>query len=118
MKHLCIVISVVFIPVLLLGCVPHANEKRLTGFIIDHTARIEPLTTKANLAYWDASTTGRPEDYDKLSGLQLKIRKIYSDPHDFAMLKEIKDSGVITDPTLARQLDKLYYYLITFAFSS
>jgi peptidyl-dipeptidase A len=113
MKHLSIVIPIVFIPVLLLGCVPHANEKRLTGFILDHVSRIEPLTTKANLAYWDASTTGKSEDYEKLRGLQLKIRQIYSDPHDFAMLKEIRDSGVITDPTLARQLDKLYYAYLT-----
>ena len=113
MKHPSIVILIVFIPVLLPGCVPHANEKRLAGFILDHISRIEPLTTKANLAYWDASTTGKSEDYEKLSRLQLKIRQIYSDPHDFAMLKEIRDSGVITDPTLARQLDKLYYAYLT-----
>ncbi len=113
MRNLLIAALILVVGVLLFGCAPGVNEKRLAGFIVDHVARIEPLTTKANLTYWDASTSGKGEDYDKLSRLQLKIRQIYSNPRDFALLKELRESGVVTDSRLARQLDKLYYGYLT-----
>jgi peptidyl-dipeptidase A len=81
----------------------------LEKFITVHIEKVEPLTTQANLAYWDASTTGRQEDYDKLSRLQLKIRQIYNNSEDYAFLHETKKSGQVKDAGLARQLDKLYY---------
>jgi len=112
-RNLLIAALILVVGVLLFGCAPGVNEKRLAGFIVDHVARIEPLTTKANLTYWDASTSGKGEDYDKLSRLQLKIRQIYSNPRDFALLKELRESGVVTDSRLARQLDKLYYGYLT-----
>src|SRR3989304_4980460 len=87
------------------GCARNAQEKRLQNFITDHVAVIDPFTTETNLAYWDASTTGKPEDYDKLSKLQLEIRRVYSDQNDFALLKEIKESGAVANANLARQLD-------------
>ena len=113
MRNLLIAALMLVVGVLLFGCARGVNEKGLAGFIVDHVARIEPLTTKANLAYWDASTTGKAEDYEKLSRLQLKIRQIYSNPRDFALLKELRESGVVTDSRLARQLDKLYYGYLT-----
>jgi len=60
------------------------------------------------LAWWDAATTGAPEAYDRSSEVTLQIRKIYSDPTEFAYLKELKESGQIEDPLLARQLTVLY----------
>jgi peptidyl-dipeptidase A len=84
-------------------------EEKLEQFIEAHVAKVEPLTKEANLAYWDASTTGKTEYYDKYSKLQLQISRIYSDPHDFAFIKDMKESGRIKNPRLARQLDKLYY---------
>ena len=95
------------------GCARNAQEKRLQNFITDHVAVIDPLTTETNLAYWDASTTGKPEDYDKLSKLQLEIRRVYSDQNDFALLKEIKESGAVANANLARQLDRLYNAYLT-----
>ncbi|MHC4556140.1 MAG: M2 family metallopeptidase [Planctomycetota bacterium] len=93
----------------LFGCGPNAKEKRLQNFITAHVARIEPLSTKANLVYWDASTTGKSAHYDELGQLQLKIRQIYSNPQQYSLLKKIKESGQISDLRLTRQLDKLYY---------
>ncbi len=113
MKTLPIVALAAVAGLLVCGCAPGANEKRLAAFVVAHVAKVEPLTTKANLAYWDAATTGRAEDYRRFSALQLAIRQIYSDPCDFAMLKELKESGVITDPVLARQLEVLYYAYLT-----
>jgi len=98
---------------LVAGCSRNVKEEQLQDFIDDHVAVVDPLSAKANLTYWDASTTGKPEDYDKLGKLQLEIRRIYSDPDDFAFLKEAKESGAVKDAKLARQLDKLYNAYLT-----
>lgn len=86
-----------------------ADERRLEKFISSYVTRIAPLTTTANLEYWEASTTGKAEHYQKLSQLQLVIRQIHSNPQEYADLKNIKNSGKIKDARLQRQLDKLYY---------
>ncbi len=95
--------------VLLFGCGPNAKERKLEKFITAHVEKIEPMTTQANLTYWDASTTGKSEYYDKHSQLRLEIRRIYSNPQKYAFLKDMKESSQVRDARLARQLDKLYY---------
>ncbi|MDT8302342.1 MAG: M2 family metallopeptidase [Sedimentisphaerales bacterium] len=104
------VILTLFFPALFLcGCGNIAKEKQLKQFIDIHIAKIEPLSTQASLAYWDASTTGKPEDYERVNKLQLDIRQIYNNPREFAFLKDIKESGQVGNAKLVRQLDKLYY---------
>jgi peptidyl-dipeptidase A len=95
--------------VFLAGCGPIAKEGQLERFIEAHVAKVEPLTTEANLTYWDASTAGKTDDYDRYSKLQLEISRLYSDPQDFAIIKDINESGRIKNLRLARQLDKLYF---------
>ncbi len=109
MKYNSTVVTSLVISFFLTGCIQTAREKQLERFIESHIAKVAPLSTQANLAYWDASTTGRPEDYNKLKQLQLKIRQIYSDPQEYALLKDMKESGQIRDARAVRQLDKLYY---------
>ena len=109
MQRIFITLTLFVILLFLAGCGTVAKEKQLERFIEIHIAKVEPLTTQANLTYWDAATTGRPEDYNKLKQLQLKIRQIYSDPQEYALLKDMKESGQIRDTRAARQLDKLYY---------
>ncbi len=108
MERIFVVVSVSFI-LLLNGCGSVSKEKQLERFIEIHIAKVEPLSTQANLAYWDASATGRPEDYERVNKLQLKIRRLYNNPQEFAFLKDIKESGLVSNAKLARQLDKLYY---------
>ena len=109
MERISVLLTVVVVIVFLAGCGPTAQQRQLEQFIEAHVAKVEPLSTEANLAYWYAATTGRAEDYDKFSELQLQIERLYSDPQDFAIIKDIKESGRIEDPRLARQLDKLYF---------
>ena len=109
MKKISVAMLLFVLPLFLFSCAPNLKEKQLQNFITAHVAKIEPLTTKANLTYWDASTTGKSVYYDKLGQLQLKIRQIYSNTQDYSLLKQIKESGQISDVRLARQLDKLYY---------
>jgi len=110
------------------GCATHnAKEKELDSFVTNHVEQVKSLNRQAALAWWDAATTGDEEAYDRSSELTLKIRKIYSDPDEFARLKNFKtiemhkaqtdsgkveyymDSEQVHDPLLARQLMVLYH---------
>jgi peptidyl-dipeptidase A len=84
------------------------KEQQLQSFINAHVDKIKPLVKQVNLAYWDAAISGKPEDYNRVSGLTLEIRQIYSNPDEFGFLKEMKKTGQIKEPLLARQLDSLY----------
>jgi peptidyl-dipeptidase A len=97
------------LPFALFGCSQNTAESRLQQFIATHVAQVEPLSTQANLIYWNASTTGYHEDYEQLRQLQIEIRRIYSNPKEYALIKDIRSSGQIEDERLKRQLDKLYY---------
>jgi peptidyl-dipeptidase A len=94
---------------LVTGCGPSVKETELKDFIKAHVAKAEPLSTQANLAYWDASTTGKAEDYDRLKKLQLDVYEVYGNRDEFALLKELRESSEIKQARLARQLDRLYY---------
>lgn len=97
------------VPFLVVGCSPNAGQKQLQDFITLHVAKVEPLSTEANLTYWDASTTGDAEFFDKFGTLQIAIRRIYSNPREYALLKQLRQAGQFKDARLARQLDKLYF---------
>jgi len=85
-----------------------SDQSELKAIIAAHVEKVEPLSTKANLVFWEAATTGKSEKFKELEQLQLQIRKIYSDPNDFKRLKLLKERGQIKDPQLVRQLEKLY----------
>jgi peptidyl-dipeptidase A len=109
MKHLVIVAALVAAVVAPRGYAANAKEKALKDFIAAHVEKIKPLERRANLAWWDAAVTGDPNAYDRSSELTLQIRKIYSDPKEFAFLRELRDSRQVKDKLLARQLTVLYH---------
>ncbi len=92
----------------LAGCGKKNADKELAQFIDEHVQKVKPLVEETNLAYWQAANSGKEEDYEKASELELKIRRIYSDTNDFAFLKKIKEDGKVKDAILSRQLDELY----------
>ncbi len=78
-------------------------------FVKDHEARLHKLDTAANLAWWDANTTGKDEDFDRKVKAQNRIDEALSDPKRFAELKDLKDHRAdIDDPVTARAIDVLY----------
>jgi peptidyl-dipeptidase A len=93
---------------ILCGCAHNAKEAKLQSFIDRHVEKVKPLDKQANLAYWEAATTGDPNAYDRSSKLTLEVRRVYSDPNGFAFLKAMRDSGQIRDPLVHRQLEVLY----------
>ncbi|HFE65555.1 MAG TPA: peptidase M3 [Caldithrix sp.] len=82
------------------------NELR--QFIQDFEKKVVPLSRELNLAYFKATTTGKKEYYQQWETDELKMSKILSDKSDFAKLKKFKESGLISDPILQRELTVLY----------
>ena len=83
-------------------------NQELKEFIKNFETRVIPLTKEANLAYFNATISGKTEDYQKASELEVQKSKIYSNKEDFKILKKIKESNAITDPILKRELEVLY----------
>ena len=94
--------------IFLFGCAPSARQNKLEEFITEHIEKVKPPAKQQSLAWWDAATTGKSEDYERARSLTLKIRRIYSNPQEFALLKDWRESGQVKDVLSARQLDVLY----------
>ena len=77
-------------------------------FIDSLELKVKPVEAGANLAYFTAAVTGKSEEYDKSSELNIKLSKIYADKAAFTKLKEFKESGKISDTLLTRQMNVLY----------
>lgn len=83
-------------------------EKKFSDFLHAYESKIVLLSKNLSAAYFDATISGKKEDYSKAAQLQLEQSKLYSDKNDFEKLKEFKQSGQITDTLLARQLELIY----------
>jgi len=108
MKTLSILIITLTTGIFLFGCAPGAKQHEPKGFITSHVEIVKPLAKEQSLAWWSAATTGQSEDYERASETTLKIRQIYSDPEEFALIKSWKESGQVRGILTARQLDVLY----------
>ncbi|UCH62345.1 MAG: M2 family metallopeptidase [Fidelibacterota bacterium] len=90
------------------GCGYNTVEQQSADFIKAHIEAVKPLIKESNLAYWEAANSGKAEDYDKVSALELKVRQIYSDQEEYTLVKGLKESGKVKDRLLARQVEGLY----------
>jgi peptidyl-dipeptidase A len=108
MKYKLFIIVLVLFSILICSCVQGKKDKAVLQFINDITAKVKPLERERNLASWRASISGKAEDFDLLSKLDLQLRTLYSNPQDFAKIKAFKESGPIADSLLQRQIDILH----------
>lgn len=103
---------IVFLILIVAGCfmafTVQTDEQKFQAFIDHHVATVAPLLKAMNLASWNASATGEKRYYDEQAALEMKIRSLYASKEDFALLKQWKEAGTITDPLLRRQLTILY----------
>lgn len=83
-------------------------EKRLADYIAKLEQQVIPLSKEAAIASWDASITGKNEDYVRSEEAQIKLVKIFADSALYAELKEIRESGLVKDSVLKRQMELLY----------
>ena len=78
-------------------------------FLVEYENKIVELSKQASLAYFNASISGKEEDYKKASALQLRISKIFANKDDFEKLKKFKNSDEIkNEQVLKRQLEIIY----------
>lgn len=83
------------------------DKKEIQEFIENHVALVKPLSKEANIAYFDAITTGKPELYKKAEELQIEIEKIYNDKKGFENIKRFNEQK-ISNKLLRRQVEHLY----------
>lgn len=84
------------------------NENEYRAFLKTYEEQVVGLEKEATLAYYNAITSGKDEDYKKSTDLNLELNKIYLNGETFQKLKTWKDSGLIRDPLLKRQLEIQY----------
>jgi peptidyl-dipeptidase A len=109
---LCLVISGLALCVVpVLSADDSSSIERGKKFVAAHEAKLRPLEVAASLAWWNANTTGKDEDFAKKEATQNKIDEALADPAAFAeikALKKAKDARQIADRSLARCIDLLY----------
>jgi len=95
---------------ILAGCTPKKTnmEADFRNFIQKYESTISPLQTKAYTAYWNASVSGKDEDYALAEKYNVELNNYYTNKADFELLKKFKDEGNIQDTLLKRQLEVLY----------
>jgi peptidyl-dipeptidase A len=86
------------------GC----GEKDFRRFLGAYEAKVVPLSKEVALAGFQASVSGKDEDFARSSDLQIRLNKITADPVEFARLKAFKQGGRIREALLKRQLDIIY----------
>ncbi len=77
-------------------------------FLSQFEERVVPLSREHNLAYFEATISGRDEDYKRTADLEIELNKIFSNENEFAQLQEFRESNLVREPLLKRQLDLLY----------
>ena len=84
------------------------TEKDFQQFLKTYEAQVVPLSKEVALASFQASISGKDEDFKRSTDLQIQLNKITADPGAFARLKAFKAGGKINEPLLRRQLDIIY----------
>jgi len=103
-------VAVMAVSLFFTGCQSKTEkmETKLKEFITGFEAKARPLMKETNLAAWNASISGKEEDYKKSEELQIRLTALFANRDDFAVLKEIRQSCAVRDELLNRQLTILY----------
>jgi peptidyl-dipeptidase A len=109
------------------------NEKQQAEMILRHyidknTELIRNYAMESKVALWNLNLSGNERDYKKLIALELDFnnsnqnnpdhfapdrfttftRNVFTNEQDFKLLRRLKNSGLVTDTLLKRQLSVLY----------
>jgi len=110
-----ILFSIFFVTLALISCNNKKEnmENELRKFISRYDSVAKPLEHDMNLSNWEASVSGKEEDYARSEAMEKKYSQFHSNKDDFKKLEEIKSSGIIQDTLLQRQLHVLYLRYLT-----
>jgi peptidyl-dipeptidase A len=85
-----------------------AMLEKFRAFVRGLEAKVAPMERAANLEWWEAATTGNDDAYKRQSDFQTKLETVYTDREAYALLKEVRSSGVFSDPLEKRLLERVY----------
>jgi len=102
--------------VFFVSCKQDATKMRadFDRFISNYDSVIVPLSKEMNLAQWEASLSGKTEDYDRYSKLKKRYVMFHTDREAFKFLERVKTSGVIDDSVKQRLLQVLYLTYLSY----
>jgi peptidyl-dipeptidase A len=80
----------------------------LKSFIKDYEAKVIPLSKEKVASYVNASITGLDSDYERAARAQLELETFHSDTAAFKKVKSFRQSTMVSDPSLRRQLEIMY----------
>lgn len=83
-------------------------EKEFLEFIKSFEEKVVDLSKELRLANFNATISGKADDYAKTAELELKLKKIFSNKEDFGKIKKFKDSNEIRDEVNRREIEILF----------
>jgi len=83
-------------------------EKEFQQFIEEFESKVIKLSKELGISNFNATISGKPEDYQKTAELELKFKKIFSNKEDFNKLKNFKNSDEIKDEVNRREIEVLF----------
>ena len=83
-------------------------ESAAQTLVDEHLRLVKPLEYKANLAWWNANTTGSDAEFKRKEETQNALDAALSNKERFEALKKFDKDGEVSDPTLKRQIHLLY----------
>jgi len=78
-------------------------------FLDAHTKKLRPLEIAASIAWWDANTSGKKEDFARKVETQNKIDEALADRLVFAEVKKLKEDAKEVDDALLRRAIAVLY---------
>ncbi len=88
-----------------LGCGDgRLSEPAFRAFADELEGRLATLSRDAAVANYEASISGREEDYARSAQAQLAVKTALSDAATFDRLEAWREAGTVADPILARRL--------------
>jgi peptidyl-dipeptidase A len=104
------IICSIVLTTMLLSCTSKQQkmENRMKNFVSSYEAAFIPIYREAGLASWEANITGTDEAWARNEKASISYVNFFTDRSAFAELKELKESGMVRDPILARQLEIMY----------
>jgi peptidyl-dipeptidase A len=82
---------------------------RAQKFLEAHTKKLRPLEVEAAIAWWDANTSGKDEDFARKEKAQNKIDEALSDREVFAEVKKLRDEAKDIDDAILRRAIQVVY---------
>ena len=87
---------------------PPSQTAEAQRFLTNFVGRLKPLQKESNLAWWNASTKGDDESFQKKQEAENRIDALLASPADFQRLSTLRENGGISDRIVARRLEVLY----------